>query len=216
LGTFYLDEPKNAQGRFRKTEPPTSLSGRVTNAGPPDFYLFGFDSGPLCIECKNYREWTYPHHDILNKLIIKAVDLDATPVLISRRLHYTTITNFLEPAGIIAHESLYHYYPSEYADLAAQVRHRRSLGFTDVLATEDPHKRTVDFFQTHLPRIHSTMAARFQANKQSLIDYATNKINLAELYTAIDSPAGGKWLSPEDRAKLFADYLLPNDDDDNT
>jgi len=60
------------------------------------------------------------------------------------------------------------------------------------------------------------MAARFQANKQSLIDYATNKINLAELYTAIDSPAGGKWLSPDDRAELFADYLLPNDDDDNT
>jgi len=31
-----------------------------------------------------------------------------------------------------------------------------------------------------------------------LLAYATDKINLAQLYTAIGSPAGGKWQEPEE------------------
>jgi len=70
-------------------------------------YPIHHDAGPLCIECKNYREWVYPHDKLISELIVKAADLNAIPVLIARRIHYTTRTNLLEPAGIIAHETYY-------------------------------------------------------------------------------------------------------------
>jgi hypothetical protein len=65
------------------------------------------------------------------------------PVLIARRLHYTTLSNFLEPAGIIAHETYFQYYPADKWKLAAQAKYKRSLGFTYITAVEIPHQRTV-------------------------------------------------------------------------
>ena len=132
-GHFHLDAPKNEYGRYRKTQPPRHLGGRTTRK-EADFLQFGHDIGTLCIECKNYREWLYPHHKTIRELIIKADELGAVPVLTHRRIHYTTRTNFLESAGIIAHESYYHYFPADKEQLAEKVKHKRSLGFTDVTA----------------------------------------------------------------------------------
>jgi len=73
------------------------------------------------------------------------------------------------------------------------VRHKRSLGFTDVVATEEPHSRTKRFFQSILPSIVPRMAVQWKANQDYLLEYAHDEINLAQLYTAIGSPAGGKW-----------------------
>jgi hypothetical protein len=143
-GQFHLDQPK-VGGRYRKTSPPKNIGPHSTQK-EADFFQFGHDAGPLCIECKNYREWTYPSHGIIKELIIKAADLDAIPVLIARRLHYTTRANLLQPAGIIAHESLFQYYPADQAQLAEQAKHKDLLGFTDVTASEEPHPRTITFF----------------------------------------------------------------------
>lgn len=191
-GYFHVDEPKNKYGRYPKTQPPKSIN-KFTTKKEADFHQFGHDVGPLCIECKNYREWLYPHHENIRELIIKSAELGATPVLINRRIHYTTRTNFLEPAGIIAHESYYQYYPADQAELAKKVKHKRSLGFTDVTATENPHPRTVKFFGEILPKIVDFMGERWNANRSALVEYAEGEINLAQLYTEIDSPAGGKW-----------------------
>jgi hypothetical protein len=116
------------------------------------------------------------------------------PLLVARRLHYATRTNLLRPAGIIAHESLNQYYPFDQAELAAQVKHARSLGFTDVIASEEPHPRTVRFFSEILPSIVEPMAERWKANKAALVAFARKEMPLAQLYTEIDSPAGGKWI----------------------
>lgn len=196
LGSFDLDAPKTSGGRFRKTEPPNTVSGH-TSAGRPDFILFGFDAGPISIECKNYREWLYPHHELIIDLITVALKLKTTPLLIARRLHYTTITNFLEPAGILAHETYYQYYPSDHAELADQARHKRSLGFSDIRATEDPHPRTLKFFLDNLPKVADRAAERFLRNTSALSNYVSDEINLAQFYTAIGSPAGGKWVDFE-------------------
>src|SRR5207244_10752966 len=104
--------------------------------------------------------------------IIQAADLHMIPLLVARRLHYATRTNLLMPAGIIAHESLYQYYPLDQAEIAAQVKHARSLGFTDVLASEEPHARTVRFFSELLPAIVEPMAERWNANKDALVAFA--------------------------------------------
>ncbi|HEU0147588.1 MAG TPA: hypothetical protein VFR21_12005 [Bradyrhizobium sp.] len=106
----------------------------------------------------------------------------------------------LEPAGIIAHETLLQYYPEDQAELAAEVKHARKLGFTDVTATEDPHPRTTRFFSEILPRIVEPMATKWFANRSALVAYASGEINLAQLYTEIGSRPGGKW---EDQAPPF-------------
>jgi hypothetical protein len=115
-------------------------------------------------------------------------------VLVARRIQYSTITNFLEPAGIIAHETYFQYFPADQADLATKVKDKRSLGFTDVTATDDPQARTVTFFKTNLPKIVDRMSAQWKANQNALLEYALDQMNLAQLYTEIKSPAGGKWV----------------------
>lgn len=196
-GHFYLDQPKNSQGRFLKVQPPRFHGGRATKK-EADFLIYGFAPGPLCVECKNFREWFYPTEGAFKQLIIKASDLGAIPVIIARRIHYTAITNLLEPSGIIAHESYYQYYPSDQHELAASVRDKRSLGFSDILASEEPHARTVRFFVEHLPSIVDRMAERWQQHLPVLVDYANDRLNLAQLYNAIGCRAAGNWqeLSP--------------------
>ena len=197
-GFFDLDpNKKDRHGRYPKVQPPKTVAGKVTRK-EADFIQFGYDEGGLCLECKNYREWLYPHSSMIKELIVKSNDLGLIPVMIHRRIHYTTITNFLEPAGIIAHESYYQYYPSDANELAAQVSYRRSLGFTDVKATEDPHPRTRKFIAETLPKVVAHMADRWTKNRASLVAYAEGQINLAQLYTAIGSPAGGKWQNTGD------------------
>jgi hypothetical protein len=196
-GYFHLSGPKDANDRYKKTQPPRTIGANSTTK-EADFLQFGHDAGPLCIECKNYREWIYPHHGIIKQLIVKADDLGAVPVLIARRIHYTTKTNLLEPAGIVAHESYFQYYPSDRAELAERVRDKRSLGFTDVMATEDPHPRTVKFFTSILPKILPQMASRWTSSREALREYAVGNINLAQLYTEVGSPAGGKWQDYEE------------------
>jgi hypothetical protein len=192
MGHFDLSQPKDAHGRYRKSQPPKTLGERST-IKEADFFQFGHAAGTLCIECKNLREWMYPDHPLIKELIIKASELGAIPVLIARRVHYTTRINLLEPAGIIAHESLFQYYPAHEVELARQVSDARSLGFTDVVATEEPHARTVKFFTRSLPAVVDYMAERWFQNEDALVAYAHNEINLAQLYTAIGSVAGGKW-----------------------
>jgi hypothetical protein len=191
-GHFDLSKPKNEQGRYRRIQPPKSM-GEHTTLKEADFFQFGHEAGSLCIECKNLREWIYPDHTILKELIIKASDLGMIPVLVARRLHYTTRNNLLVPAGIIAHESLYQYYPLDHADLAAQVRHARNLGFTDILASEEPHARTQRFFSELLPRLVAPMSAKWSRNVNALVAFAHEEIKLPELYREIDSPAAGSW-----------------------
>ena len=192
-GYYYLNRPKNSHGRFEQRKAPKELHGQITQL-QPDFLQYGHEAGPLCIECKNYREWLYPRKDYIKHHILRCHQLDALPVLIVRRIHYSTISNFFLPAGIIAHESLFQYFPSDRIQFATAAKNKRSLGFTDILATEDAHARTIKFFTTDLPRIVTPMAEKWQRNRQALVAYAKEEINLAQLYTAIGSRAGGKWL----------------------
>ena len=196
-GYFDLSAPLNRQGRVPKTEPPDNISGHKS-AKLADFHLHGFDAGPLCIECKNYREWIYPASTILSDLIEKSIGLGATPLLIARRVHYSTISNLLSPAGILVHESYQQYYPPESAELAIQVREKRLLGFTDVTASYEPAPRTVRFFTTELPRLVDGAAKRFASNRAALSDFVAGDISLARLYTAIGSPGARDALPADD------------------
>ncbi len=204
-GHFLLNEPKNNYGRYQQRKAPKALGDHIT-ARQPDFLQYGHNAGIICIECKNYREWVYPSKQFIKHHILRCHELDAIPVLIVRRHHYSTRTNFFEPAGIIAHESYHQYFPSDEAETANRARDKTSLGFTDIVATETPKARTVDFFTIHLPAIADEMAARWHQNRAALVDYANDEIHLAQLYNAIGSRAGGKWVDE------LADEAQPDDD----
>jgi hypothetical protein len=135
----------------------------------------------------------YLNDEDIKDLIIKSHELDAMPVLIGRRFHYTTRTNLLEPGGIIAHETFLQYYPADQAAVAAQVQDKTLLGFTDVTSVEEPHERTTKFLTSILPKIITPMAAKWKTNRDSLLSYARGEIQLAQLYNAIGSPAAGNW-----------------------
>lgn len=192
FGSLEIDKQKNIYGRYRKNEPPQRI-GENKTLKQADFLLSGYPEGILGIECKNYREWIYPRHTAIKDLIIKSFELNVIPILIARRIHYSTITNLLKPSGIVAHQSYFQYYPGDDHEIAANVRHKRSLGFTDVTSKEEPHQRTREFFFTVLPNILPDMAARWKTNKAALYEYAKGGLNIAQAYTAIGSPAGGKW-----------------------
>ena len=89
-GYYYLNRPKNSHGRFEQRKAPKELHGQITQL-QPDFLQYGHEAGPLCIECKNYREWLYPRKDYIKHHILRCHQLDALPVLIVRRcLLYTS------------------------------------------------------------------------------------------------------------------------------
>lgn len=196
-GHFLLDEPRDKHGRFKKFQPPKAI-GPHSTLKEADFILFGFDQGPICVECKNYREWFYPHHGEIKSTIIKAYELGTIPVFVGRRIHYTTRENFFAPAGIIFHESFYQYYDPEHTELAAKAKEKSLLGFSDIRASHEPDTRTSKFFADYLPSLLETAAPRWAAARDSAYAYAKNEMNLAQLYTEIGSPAGGKWVTPEE------------------
>ena len=208
-GHFFLNRPKK-DGRFQRRKPPMTIDD-FTTTKEPDFIQYGHEAGPLCIECKNYREWLYPTKPYIKHHIIRCADLNCVPVFVVGKIHYSTLTNFFEPAGIIAHKSYYPYFPSDQAAIATRAKHKRSLGFTDILASEEPHQRTVRFFSTTLPKISDYLAERWEHNKEALLAYANGEIHLAQLYNAIGSRAAGKWVEPDDEERPEDDDYFPED-----
>ncbi|MGB6286368.1 MAG: hypothetical protein WBG18_18465 [Xanthobacteraceae bacterium] len=81
--------------------------------------------------------------------------------------------------------------------MATKVKDKRSLGFTDVVASEEPSARTLTFFRDNLPKVVDRVSAKWKENQDVLLGYALDQMNLAQLYTAIKSPAGGKWFEPD-------------------
>jgi hypothetical protein len=196
-GYFDLSAPLNKEGRIPKIEPPHAISGNHAEK-LADFHLHGFVSGPVCVECKNYREWVYPSSTIVAELIEKALGLDATPLLVARSVHYTTVAHLLAPAGILVHETYHQYYPEDEIVIATKVADKRLLGFTDVRATYSPAPRTRIFFSKELPSIVDEAAKRFRRNRNALSQFVDRKISLADLYRAISSPAVTMALGPYD------------------
>lgn len=185
LGDFKLHEQKKDQ-RYQKAQPPRIISGQLIQ-GEADFIQYGHDEGGLFIECKNYREWIYPHHKIIKELIRKAHSANLIPLLVARRFHYTTITNLLAPSGILYHQTFFQYYPADQEELAAQVREKRSLGFSDVRATETPHSATLNYFRNILPSAVAPAAQKWKAHADVLLAYACDEIPIREVYAAIGS-----------------------------
>lgn len=194
FGSFDLSA-RLSSGRYSKTEPPIDINDSVIS-GPPDFFMTHPNTGEPCIiECKNVREWIYPSSALMKDLVRKALVADMTPILIARRLPFITKVALCAPAGIIAHETYRQLYPNTpYGhSLAVTVTKTRGLGYADVLVSEDPLPRTVDFFERNLPGLLVTASAKFQANRPALSAWVDGDMT---------------W--PQLRLHLAADYTEPD------
>jgi hypothetical protein len=55
-----------------------------------DFLVRHPTAGWAGIEAKNIREWVYPDRTEVKELLSKCTALDVVPVLIARRIHFST------------------------------------------------------------------------------------------------------------------------------
>jgi len=85
---------------YQKEEPPQA-SQLQCNAGDRslDFVANMPAAGLAGIEVKNIREWIYPNRE---EVILKCCSIDAVPVLIARRIHFSTF-HVLSRCGVVMH-----------------------------------------------------------------------------------------------------------------
>jgi hypothetical protein len=147
----------------------TRLHDRELSAGDVDLAGVHTPSGVRVVaQVKNGREWIYPANDVIWHLFGAAVELDAVPVLIARRLPVATFT-LMKVLGGHAHRAVKMLFPPEARDstygkgptLFEALTH---LGFhtdADFVAAESPPARHRALWQRHLPARIDEMSERF-------------------------------------------------------
>lgn len=195
LGDFEdLDEHDDAT-LYRKREPPTAIGGRRCTA-PVDF-LLPLANDWLAIEAKNVRPWIYPESDELLPLLRKAVELDAIPVLIARRIAYVAFSEILEPCGVIVHQVFNQRYPTSEHELAAKAAHKDLLGYHDIRASSLPDDRLRRFMLHNLPKLVPRARAKFDQHKDLLLRLGTKEITYKQFHTELRLRLGIYTESPE-------------------
>ena len=157
---------------YSKEEPPSSLSARHIPSGKKlDFLIQHPVAGYAGIEVKNIREWFYPDRVEIREMLFKCCAIDVVPVLIARRIHYSTFS-VLNPCGVIIHQTYNQLYPDSAKDLAEKVRDKHLLGYHDVRLGNQPDTRLVHFIHKNLPQLLLGARVSFNAFKDLLSYYA--------------------------------------------
>lgn len=179
-GRFLNLVDQNDARMYRKQEPPDYIGTRTTRNGQVvDFILWAGDAGPLGIECKNVRHWLYPHDEEIRELLVKCIALDAVPVVIARRIHFSTFAVFSK-CGVIVHQTYNQLLPESEVTLAARVRDKKLLGYHDVRLGNQPDARLVKFVTVNLPRVAAQARAKFRNYGDLLAAYADGSMPYEE------------------------------------
>ena len=164
---------------YQKDEPPGYLGA---NAIPDDrlldFILF-YGSERAGIECKNIREWIYPDRTEVKALIDKCLYLDCIPVLIARRVHFST-SAVLNKCGLITHQMLRQYIPSNEIVLAQKASDKNLLGYHDLRLGNDPDEGLKRFLNKNLPPLLISMRPKWEKYKDLLTKWVRNEITYSE------------------------------------
>ena len=108
-----------------------AISGRQARKGGVVDFVVTTSSGLAAIEAKNVRQWIYPKRSEIKGLLQKALDLDAVPVLIARRIPFVTV-HVLHPCGVLVHQMYNQLYPTADAELADLAKDKHLLGYHDI------------------------------------------------------------------------------------
>ena len=164
LGAFTDLEQHDDSTLYSKTEPPNALNGLTIGKRNLDFIAHTQGSIYGGIEIKNIRQWIYPARDEIREMLLKCCTLDIVPVLIGRRIHFSTFS-VLHPCGVLLHQTFNQLYPASEAAFAAQVRGKDLLGYHDVRLGNTPDPRLTAFITKHLPVLLPSARVRFDAFK---------------------------------------------------
>jgi hypothetical protein len=142
------------------------------------------------IEAKNIREWLYPQREEITELLQKCTDVDAIPVLIARRIHFSTF-HLLSTCGVIIHETFNQLLPVSATAIADQARDKNLLGFHDIRVGNQPDIRLTKFLHENLPALIPEARKKFDAYKDLLADYGNGVIAYDEFAARVRRRAQG-------------------------
>jgi hypothetical protein len=131
------------------------------------------------VEIKKVREWFYPNREEIRELLLKCTALDAIPILIARRIHFTTF-KILTTLGGVIHQTYNQLFPETDYALAELAKNKRLLGYHDIRLGNQPDTRLIKFINTNLPSILPESRQRFNEFKDIAIAYANHKMQYRE------------------------------------
>src|ERR1051325_2250731 len=178
LGAFLDLNDHDDSTLYSKEEPPRRL-GKRTMDGRLDFLVRHPDAGWAGIEAKNIREWMYPDRDEIFQLLSKCFQLNAVPVLIARRIHFSTFA-VLNACGVVIHQTFNQFFPESETKLADQARHKHNLGYHDIRPRNTPDARLSRFVSTDLPKVLPEHRARFETHQDIIGAYVASEMSYRE------------------------------------
>jgi hypothetical protein len=122
-------------------------------------------------EDKNFREWFYPDSQEIWAAISKCCEIDAVPLLITRKLPYVTFL-FFGKAGMVGFQTHFQFFHPVVAPELARVKAVDGLGYKDIHCTLEPSEQLTNFFARTIPKIAPDFLKRFAARKALLKQYA--------------------------------------------
>lgn len=129
----------------------------------------------LGVEIKNIREWVYPMSGELWVMIRKCLEIDAVPLLVTRKTAYLT-RRVCEELGIFTFQHHRQVFAAVVAGLLPDIQHVDRLGYKDVIASPvAPHPPLVTFLADRVPNLFGDHSARWNANAALLTEFAITR-----------------------------------------
>jgi hypothetical protein len=154
-------------------DPRYVYQGRPPSQRPLDA-AFHFSSGNvlLGIEVKNVREWLYPANPRIWPMLSKCVEIDAVPVLVTRKVAFLTRQLFTA-IGVLRLEFHRQVFSQLVASQLEGIRHTDLLGYKDVIALPSKaHPTVVKFASEVVPRYLESYSAKWKEQRERVRRYA--------------------------------------------
>lgn len=158
---------------------------------PLDFVV-ELNGVPFGGEAKNYREWLYPESVEIWQTISKCCEIEAVPVLITRKLPYVSFLLF-KRVGMLGYQTHFQYFHPVVEPELTRIKAVDGLGYKDIRCSLKPDTNILRFFQNTVPKVGPEFKARFDSNRPLLLDFA-DRGRLSD-----------KTLHPGTRAKVFSE-----------
>lgn len=121
----------------------------------------------------------YPHVGEIRALLVKCLTLDAVPVLIARRIHYSTFAVYSK-CGMIVHQTYNQLFPQSDEALATKLRDKTLLGYHDIRLGNQPDARLIKFVTVNLPMVAAEARKKFREHEDLLTAYADGAMEYEE------------------------------------
>jgi hypothetical protein len=146
------------------------------------------------VEIKNRREWPYPQHYMLWKLIRNAYKLDVVGIYFSRRIPSTTFSHVFKRVGAIGIETYKQFAPPDTESALTSVKHKCGLGYHDLYFKDEVpaqlQRRIDDDLPSMVLQAHNRMRAVrsvVEPYLETLADACITSHERQKAYAALDN-----------------------------